>query len=84
MVERSSIASRLNPFPKECVAESVVLWTWLRAHDHPAELWAGCRTITGRFEAHAWVELHGAVLYDPDHDAGTWTKFDRPLARGTT
>lgn len=82
LVERNTLASALNPFPKECVAESLILWTALRANDHPAQLWTGCRTVTGRFEAHAWVELDGCVLHDPDRDAGTWTKFDRPLADG--
>ena len=50
-----------------CIEESICLWWSLRHAGLDADLRLGVRTVTGRFESHAWVEFRGAVLNDtPD------------------
>ena len=77
-----ALATTLTPFPVECVAESLALWLTLRSYGHPAAVQLGCRSIFGRLEAHAWVELDGATLNDPMGERDTWHAFDEPLLRG--
>lgn len=80
IAERTAIATELNPFPVECIAESITLWGMLRAGDHPAVLQLGVRNVLGHVEAHVWVELDGAVVNDPLGESTTWEPFDRAWA----
>jgi hypothetical protein len=51
-------------FHTNCLEQSLVLWWLLKRRDMAAELRIGARKEEGQFEAHAWVELGGAVLSD--------------------
>lgn len=80
VIARAEIVKSLQIWRAECIAESLVLWTCLRAGDHPAQLRVGCRTILDVVEAHMWVELHGEPLLDLDGERDTWRVFDEPFA----
>jgi hypothetical protein len=56
--------SRHLIFHANCLEQSLGLWWLLRRRGIPAELRMGARSEAGRFEAHAWVELGGAVIND--------------------
>jgi len=66
----SDIVCRVNRdyllFRAECMVESLALWWLLRCYGIDSDLRLGVRTITGRFESHAWVEYQGVVLNDID------------------
>ncbi len=49
-------------FGTNCLEQSLVLWWLLRIRGIAAELRIGARKDLNRFEAHAWVEFHGAIL----------------------
>jgi Transglutaminase-like superfamily len=55
-------AARNLFFGTNCLERSLVLWWLLRIRGIAAELRIGARKDANRFEAHAWVEFHGAVL----------------------
>lgn len=78
-IGRAELVKALNIWRAECIAESLVLWTCLRAGDHPAQLRIGCRNILGKVEAHMWVELDGVPLLDTDNEFHTWQAFDDPF-----
>ena len=52
-----------------CLEESLVLWYLLQRERAAAALRIGVRKSSGEFEAHAWVEYHGAALNQGDE----WT-----------
>jgi Transglutaminase-like superfamily len=55
-------AARNLFFGTNCLEQSLVLWWLLRIRGIAAELRIGARKDLNRFEAHAWVEFHGAIL----------------------
>lgn len=55
-------AARNLFFGTNCLEQSLVLWWLLRIRGIAAELKIGARKDLNRFEAHAWVEFHGAIL----------------------
>jgi hypothetical protein len=55
-------AARHLPFESNCLEQSLTLWWLLRRRGIPADLRIGVRKDSGSFEAHAWVEVNGAVL----------------------
>lgn len=56
------VADRL-PFRPTCLPRALVLAAYLRYRRRDAELCVGVRT-TGRFAAHAWVEVGGRPIPD--------------------
>ena len=54
--------SKLSIYPADCVTRSLVLQHFLRRQGIESELRLGVRTITGQFEAHAWIEFLGVPL----------------------
>jgi len=52
------------PFKTNCLEQSLALLWLLRKRGIVADLRIGARKESNRFEAHAWVELEGAVLND--------------------
>jgi len=66
----SGIVSRVNRdfliFSADCLEESLALWWLLRRNGIDPDFRIGVRTITGRFESHAWVEYQGMMLNDMD------------------
>ena len=63
-VERAARALPGNP---NCLLRSLTVWTMLAARGVAGELRFGARRVSGRTEAHAWVEVDGRVINDaPD------------------
>jgi hypothetical protein len=63
-------------YPADCLVRSLVLVRLLRWHRITAELRVGARTLTGRFEAHAWVEHCGVALGEDADEARIYHAFD--------
>lgn len=68
-VERSHIAARMvrvgshySFVASNCLHRSLTLWFLLRRQGIPCDLKIGVGKPDGEFEAHAWIELSGAVL----------------------
>jgi hypothetical protein len=69
-----------SPYPVDCLVRSLVVVRLLRRRGIAAEFRLGVRTLTGRFEAHAWVE-HGGVPLGEDADvARVFDAFEFPAA----
>lgn len=66
-----AMASRHTPTPNSCLHRSLALWWLLRRRGFDSHLRFGARREQSGFEAHAWVEHNGVVLFDdlvPDRD----------------
>lgn len=66
-----AMASRHTPTPNSCLHRSLALWWLLRRRGFDSHLRFGARRQQSGFEAHAWVEHHGVVVFDdlvPDRD----------------
>lgn len=60
-----------------CLEESLVLLWLLRREGFAPKLRLGGRTMEAAVDAHAWVELDGAVLNDSDDVAVRYPPFHR-------
>lgn len=63
-----------------CLTQSLVLVWLLERRGIPAELRIGVRKGERGFEAHAWVELDGAVLNDGQDVTERFAAFERSFA----
>jgi hypothetical protein len=66
-----AMASRHTPSPNSCLHRSLALWWLLRRRRFDSHLHFGARRQQSGFEAHAWVEHNGVVVFDdlvPDRD----------------
>jgi hypothetical protein len=66
-----AMASRHTPTPNSCLHRSLALWWLLRRRGLDSHLRFGARRQPGGFEAHAWVEHNGVVVFDdlvPERD----------------
>jgi hypothetical protein len=59
-----------------CLAKSLTLWWLLGRQGMASHLRIGIRKEKEKFEAHAWVECHGAVLNEPDKHHQHYSAFD--------
>jgi hypothetical protein len=73
-----------GPANPNCLERSMTLWWLLRRNGVDGELHLGARKESGRFEAHAWVELGGQVLNDGAEVHQHYARFDAPLAAALT
>jgi transglutaminase superfamily protein len=62
-----------------CLEESLTLWYLLRKQGIPACLRIGVRKENEKFEAHAWVELGGEGLNQPEATHRHYAAFDHDL-----
>jgi hypothetical protein len=62
-----------------CLERSLVLCWLLERRGIGARLRIGARKRDGRFEAHAWVEVDGAVLNDLPEPHLHFTPFEQPI-----
>jgi hypothetical protein len=62
------LAARHLFFRTNCLERSLALRWLLRRRGIAAELRIGARKESALFEAHAWIELDGVVLNDPDEE----------------
>ena len=77
------VAGRTLRGPK-CLTRSMVAWFLLRRRGFDAVLRLGVPLETGgAFEAHAWVELDGAVVWEPTAVQERFGPFDLQLPRLT-
>lgn len=77
-------AARHLFFHANCLEQSLALWWLLRRRGIGAELRVGARKNDGRFEAHAWVELNGAILNDTSEGNVAFAPFDAPVIPAET
>jgi hypothetical protein len=59
-----------------CLARSLALWWLLGRQGISSHLRIGIRKENEKFEAHAWVERHGAALNEPDEHHHHYAAFD--------
>ncbi len=67
-------------FQTTCLENSLALWWLLRRHGIAAELRMGARKEASRFEAHAWVELDGAILTEAAAEDVHFVPFERHVS----
>jgi hypothetical protein len=79
MARMVDVAARHGLVRATCLPRSLVLWWLLRRQGIDSELRIGVRKEAGRFEAHAWVELHGVVLNDGGEVHERFAAFARAL-----
>lgn len=73
------VAARRGLYRASCLPRSLTLWWLLRSRGIDNDLCVGVRKEEGQFEAHAWVELRGLVLNDPNHIRQRFVAFDRAI-----
>ncbi|MGH9682086.1 MAG: lasso peptide biosynthesis B2 protein [Candidatus Acidiferrales bacterium] len=76
IAQMESSAARHLFFTPNCLERSLVLWWLLRRRRIPVELRIGGRKESGRFEAHAWVEVAGAIFDDAAGEHRGFAPFD--------
>ena len=64
----AGIAGRRGPVTTTCLRQSLVVRAWLRRRGLDAQLKIGVRKTGGVMDAHAWVELDGVPLAQPNLD----------------
>ena len=69
-------------YPADCLTRSLVLQYVLLRRSIPGRLVLGVRTLTGRFEAHAWVEYQDTPLNEMDDVRRIYTPLDWTAERG--
>lgn len=67
---------RLSPVVAGCVPRALTLWWLCRRLRLRATFRLGVRTLTGRFEAHAWVEVSGEPVGELERVEAIYTTFD--------
>jgi hypothetical protein len=75
-----SAVAREGLYHGRCLEQSLTLWWLLARRALPAELHIGVRKAAAGFEAHAWVELFGAVVNDGDEVRQDYVPFGRDIA----
>lgn len=66
LAELASIAGRRGAVAASCLRQSLVVWWWLRRRGLSPQLRIGTLGSGATFAAHAWVELDGVALAQPD------------------
>jgi len=69
---------KYSVYPVDCLVQSIALCWLLRRQGLAAELRIGARTLTGRFEAHAWVEHGGAAIGEDEDVTRIYHAFEFP------
>jgi Transglutaminase-like superfamily len=59
-----------------CLEESLALWYLLRVAGLQPKVRIGVRKSSGNFEAHAWIELDGSPLNEPEQNHKHYAAFD--------
>lgn len=54
------------PFRVTCLARSLVVFWLLRRREVPVRLVLGVKPVSSRFYPHAWVEVGGTEILEPD------------------
>lgn len=67
---------RYSLYPADCLTVSLALQYVITRLGGQAELCLGVRTITGQFEAHAWVEVDGVPLNQLETVTEIYSRMD--------
>jgi transglutaminase superfamily protein len=73
-------ASRHGPYRASCLPMSLTLQRLLRERGIESDLRLGVRKVSGRFEAHAWVERHGEPIAETVEVRERFAAFEQPIA----
>ena len=73
-------AGRYIPAHFTCLEESLTLWYLLRKQGIGSRLRIGVRKTNNKLEAHAWVELDGEALNQPEHLHRHYAAFDKEIS----
>jgi len=74
MHEAVRVAARLHLFPAACLQRSIVLADMLRARGYSAEVFLGVAKSGMRLSSHAWVEVDGHMVAEPESVVEDFTK----------
>jgi hypothetical protein len=75
-VRMVNAASRYGLGQASCLEKSLALWWLLRREGTVSSVRIGARKLSGRFEAHAWVEHEGVALNEPVEGHQHYATFD--------
>lgn len=76
-------AARRHPVRARCLHRSLALHGWLRQEGIPSTFRIGIRKDGGELAAHAWVEVDGQVINDPESAIAAFVPlFDAMSAAG--
>jgi len=64
--ESVRLASRLHFLPADCLARSIALAGMLQCQSYEAKVFLGVKKGQNSFASHAWVELDGTMLGEPE------------------
>lgn len=76
-----SIAASRGLVRGNCLQQSLTLWVLLRRQKLTCEIKFGARKDSGRFNAHAWVELGGVAMDERRVAQRNFTPFERTTLR---
>ncbi len=85
LAELAAIAGRHGAWANTCLRQALAVQWWLRRDGLPAQLRIGARKQGDVVDAHAWVELEGVALAQPNlayHAFGELGKALRESDRG--
>jgi hypothetical protein len=72
----AAVAGRHGPVTTTCLRQSLVVRAWLRRRGLDAQLKIGVRKNGAVMDAHAWVELDGVPLAQPNLDHAAFNAPD--------
>jgi hypothetical protein len=75
-----AVAAAEGPYHANCLERSLTLWWLLRRRGVACQLRIGVRKQADRLEAHAWVELDGAILNDGEGIHRHFSPFPADIA----
>lgn len=75
-VRMVNAAARYGWRQASCLEKSLALWWLLRREGIASRVRIGARKLSGRFEAHAWVERDGVALNEPVECHRHYATFD--------
>lgn len=73
MHESVRLAARLHFLPAECLPKSIVLVDMLRRRSYAAEVRIGVSKSAEKLASHAWVEVDGCMLAEPENVVSDFT-----------
>ncbi|MBI3467553.1 MAG: lasso peptide biosynthesis B2 protein [Planctomycetes bacterium] len=73
------IAARRGLVRGNCLQRTLTLWWLLARTSISSEVHVGVRSVAGRLEAHAWLEVGGQIIADHADIRRHYIPFDRAL-----
>lgn len=81
MHEAVRIAARIQIWSTACLPRSIVLAEMLLKRGHQAQLMLGVSKANGVFSSHAWVELNGQPVGEPEQVGSEFSAFNNEPPR---